>query len=386
MTPRPELISVTIASAFGFGMLLALLGSIKLALAKRLNIDEARVGGLLSVFFLALMPMMLLSGILIDALGVQWVVLLGSVVLAVAVFSLSLSRSYTHCLVAVLLAGAAGPCLSAGSSVLMPRAFFPDNPAASANLGNVFFGLGALVTPALADLLIRLLGFRRAVGLLAVVFLAPAVAVGLTARDAFALAPGSAQGSLVEVLSSPTLWLAALVFFLYCPLEGALGTWATTFLTDLGYREGQAALLLSGFWLTFLIGRLLAAVLQYRHILPVGSEPWVISGLALVAAMAVGNLAGVARHRNAGLGLLLLGLLLGPIFPTLVGLLFDHFAERSWGTAFGAMFALGATGNLLLPPLIGVYARRSTVQRSLRIPMILALLLALVSLAVGLLP
>ncbi len=385
MTPRPELIAVTIASAAAFGMLLALLGSIKLALAKRLNIDEARVGGLLSAFFLALMPMMLLSGMLIDTLRVEWVVLLGSLLLALAVFGLALCRSYAHCLGAILLAGVAGPCLSAGSSVLMPRAFFPDNPAASTNLGNVFFGLGALLTPALADLLLRWLGFRRAVGLLAVVFLAPAVAMALTSREAFAI-PAGPRGSLVEVLSSPTLWLTALVFFLYCPLEGALGTWATTYLTGLGYREGRAALLLSGFWLTFLGGRLLTSVLQYRHILPPGSEPWLICLLALLAAMALGNLAGASRMGNAGSGLLLLGLLLGPIFPTLVGLLFDHFEEHSRGTAFGAMFALGATGNLLLPPLIGAYARRTTVQRSLRIPLILALLLSGVGLAVGLMP
>jgi hypothetical protein len=41
------------------------------------------------------------------------------------------------------------------------------------------------------------------------------------------------------------------------------------------------------------------------------------------------------------------------------------------------MFALGSFGNLLLPPLIGAYARRTTVQRAMRIPMILALIVAL---------
>jgi fucose permease len=385
MTARPELIPVTIASAAVFGMVLALLGSIKLALAKRLSIDETRVGGLLSVFFLALMPMMLVSGILIDTLHVEWVVMLGSLLLAVAIFILALSRTYAQCLAAVLLLGTAGPCLSTGSSVLMPRSFFPDNPAASNNLGNVFFGLGALITPALADLLLRLLGFRRAVGLLALLCLVPALAVTFTPTEAFRL-PAGPRGNLVDVLGSPTLWLAALIFFLYCPLEGAIGTWATTYLTNLGWREGLAALLLSGFWLTFLAARLLVAILQYHQILPRESEPWLICALALLAGVALGNLAGASRLGNAAGGLLLLGLLLGPIFPTLVGLLFRHFPEQSHGTAFGAMFALGATGNLLLPPVIGAYARRTNVQRSLRIPMIGSLLLSAVSFFAGLLP
>jgi fucose permease len=381
--PRPDLIPATIAGAFTFGMVLALLGSIKLALAKRLGIDEAKVGGLLSVFFLALMPMMLASGILIDTLHVEWVLLIGSVLLAVAVFGLALCRSYRQCVIAVLVAGVAGPCISTGCTVLMPRAFFPNDPAASINLGNVFFGLGALMTPALADLLLRLLGFRRALGVLALLCLAPAVAVGLTNADAFRLPPGP-QGNLVDVLANPMLWLTALIFFLYCPVEGALGTWATTYLTNLGCREGRAALLLSGFWLTFLAGRLLASVLQYYHFLGTGSEAWLICCLAVLVGVALGNLSGAHRLGYASGGLLLLGLLMGPIFPTLVGVLFNHCPESSHGTAFGTMFALGATGNLLLPPLIGIYARRTNVQRSLRIPMVLALVLAAVSLVVGL--
>ena len=59
MSGLETLAPVTIASAFAVGMVLALLGSIKLPLAKRLQLNEARVGGLLSALSLALIPMML---------------------------------------------------------------------------------------------------------------------------------------------------------------------------------------------------------------------------------------------------------------------------------------------------------------------------------------
>jgi FHS family glucose/mannose:H+ symporter-like MFS transporter len=382
MTGKAELIPVTIASAFSFGMVLALLGSIKLPLAKRLDINETRVGGLLSMLTLALIPLMLLSGILIDTMPVRWVLVTGSLVLAVAVGLMAFSRNYGECLLAILLIGASGACLSTGSVRLMPEAFFPEHEAASFNLGNVFFGLGALITPTLLNLLMRGLGFRRALGIFALLCLAPALAGLLTPQ--FPQAPP--PGNLSQVVREPALWLTALVFFLYCPLEGALGTWATTYLTSLGYREARAVLLLSGFWLTFLVGRLLAAVLE-RGILPPGSEPWVICVLALAAAVVLGNLAGAPRQGNAGWGLLLVGFLLGPIFPTLLGILFAHKQfDANRGTAYGAMFALGVTGNLVFPPLIGAYARRTTVQRALRIPLVIALLLAAVSLFVALAP
>ena len=44
---------VTASSAFVFGMVLALLGSLKLALAKRMSLGEHRIGGLLSALNLA---------------------------------------------------------------------------------------------------------------------------------------------------------------------------------------------------------------------------------------------------------------------------------------------------------------------------------------------
>jgi fucose permease len=180
------------------------------------------------------------------------------------------------------------------------------------------------------------------------------------------------------------LWLTGLVLLLYGPLEGSIGTWATTYLTELGYRERRAALLLSGFWLAFLAARLLAAVLQQKGVLHAHSEVWLILALSLVAAVALGNLAGTHRRGNAGFGLLLVGAAFGPIFPTLVGYLFNHFHPYDHGSAYGAMFAIGATGSLFLPPLIGAYARRTSVRTSLRIPTVVALLLAAVSLVLAL--
>jgi FHS family glucose/mannose:H+ symporter-like MFS transporter len=377
-----ELIPVTIAGAFTFGMILALLGSIKLPLAQRLGMDEARIGGLLSALNLALIPLMLVSGILVDHLGVRGMLIAGSLGACLAIFGLAMSRTFAGCLYAILLVGAAGACISTAAIKLMPAAFF-DSKAASLNLGNVFFGLGALVTPTLADLLIRGIGFRRTVSLLAVFCLISALAALLTDSRAFERAfPHQEARTLWEVLQDPTLWLAGLVFLLYSPLEGALATWATTYLTQLGFREFRAALLLSGFWLAFLAGRLVMSLFQQTNV-ATNSEPWVILVLALAAAVCLGNLAGTHNRASAAWGLLLTGAALGPIFPTLVGILFNHF-ESEQGTAYGAMFAVGAMGSLILAPVIGVYAQRRSVRAALRIPTVVALLLAGASLVMAL--
>jgi fucose permease len=379
MIGRVELIAVTIAAAFVVGMVLAILGSIKLPLAQRLAIDEARVGGLLSAMAVALIPMMLLCGILIDLLGAEWVLIGGSFLAAGALAALALCRSYWAAFGALLLGGAAIACLSNSGSVLMPRAFYPDNKAAAMNLGNVFFGLGALVTPALAEVLIGRLQFRKALGVMALVGLIPALAAAFTPTAAFAL--DRQHGDLGAVLLNPLVWLTGLAFFLYMPLESTLGAWATTILTEAGQSVRVSSWLLSGFWLAFLAARLGDALLN----LPAGWSPWVILGLALSAAVVMGNLAGAEQGRaSAAFGLLLIGLLFGPIFPTLVGILFEKVPEGQRGTAFGAMFAIGAAGNLVVPPLFGVYARRHKVQRSLWLTMVVSLLLAAAALLLGL--
>jgi len=227
---------------------------------------------------------------------------------------------------------------------------------------------------------VQRIGFQRAVGLLALLCLAPAVAATFTRHDAF---PAYQHGSLAELPWTPVL-LCGLVFLLYSPLEGAVGAWATTYLTDLGFKERKAAWLLSGFWLTYLSARLLAAICQEHGTLPKCSEPWFILFLALLAAIVLGQLVGAYHRWTAGWALLILGAVFGPIFPTLVGHLFRHVPHGLWGTAFGAMFSIGALGGMALPPVIGAAARHNGVQKALLIPMVVALLLAGAALVLGL--
>jgi fucose permease len=286
----------------------------------------------------------------------------------------------------MLLIGAGAACVNAACVVLMPRAFFPGDAhktAAAVNLGMVFFALGSLVTPTLVDLLLRtydLQRFQRTLTLLAVLCLAPAVVVA--AAWNVELPAAQTSQDVAPVLGDLRLWLAGLVFFLYGPLEFAAGTWATTYLIDHGYRERRAAWLLSGFWLMFLAGRVLMALLQDYGVLRENGELFVIPLLGFVAAVTVGNLVGAPANRKAGYGFLVLGLMLGPIFPTLVGIVLK--LGHPPGTAYGAMFAIGSLGSLILAPLIGLYARGRSVQYALRIPMVLALLMAAAATVLGL--
>jgi fucose permease len=390
--------AVTISGAVVFGLVLALLGSIKLNLARRLDLGERQVAGLLSSFNLALIPMMLASGVLIDVLGARWVLFAGSIITTVGLFAMSRSPGYVRALLAVLLIGLGAAAVNTATVVLMPEAFFENHWVAALSLGHVFIALGALVTPALTDVLFRTIDYKRTIGLLAVLCLAPAVLTLPFGGYVNEVSPPGNVRSLLPEHSLLDLWLAGLVFFFYAPLEGAVSVWSTTYLRDLGSEEerkrnaGTEAWVLTGFWGLFLASRLLVAWLSSHNYKWAENWGWygvLITVPAVLSAVVLGNLAGTASRSHGRFGLLLVGFLLGPIFPTLLTMLFREYAGQPRGTLYGVLFSLGSVGSLMLAPLFGaratrVRARDQSVQAAFRMPMWIALILAAVALVYAL--
>ena len=328
----------------------------------------------------ALIPLTLLAGCLIDTLGVRVMLIVGSLATALAVATLGLKAKEGRAFGSLLLAGLGGAGLGASALVLMPHAFFGVDRLASAsiNLGCVFIALGALVTPVLSDVLLRLMEFRRTAAVLAVLCLAPALLAALP--EQFAAVPTQTV-DWVSLAGDANLWLLGLVFLFYAPLEGCLSVWTTTYLTDLGESQVGAAWVLSAFWAAFLASRLLTAVLLRWAAAPWG-DPWLPVAAGVGAAAVVGNLVGTVNRPSARFSLVLLGFLLGPVFPMLVSLAF-RAEPAAPGTAYGVLFAAGSAGGLLMTPLV-VRAQRSDVQTALRIPMVLAVALSAAALVYAL--
>jgi fucose permease len=375
---------ITCTAAFVVGLLLALPGWLRHALAERLCLARGRVDGLLAALNLALIPMMLIAGTVIDTIGVRAVLIVGALICAVAVFSLTLKSSYPAVLGALVGLGAGLACLSTGAVVLMPHAFgfSSHETAASLNLGFVFFSLGALVTPTLADLLMRTARFEKTMAVLALICLVPAVVAALVPLPS--VTETNEKAGLGDVLGDPYFWFVGCAFLLYAPLEFAFSAWGVTYLTgDQKFAPRQAAWLMSLFWLAFVSSRVLMTAIFHATHWSESVGAWIVLGLAAVSAGVVANLAGEAKPRRAAWELLLLGFVLGPIFPTLAALTLNHFPANR-GTAFGALFAFGSLGSLLLAPLLSVFTRGQTTLRALRLLAPLAMLLVVVALALAL--
>lgn len=351
---QPMMITALLAAGMG----VALLGSVKVALARRLHIDEARVGGLVSIFGFTMIPIIFAAGFLTDSVPREVLMIGGSVLFAASLVLLGRANSYRIALLAVVLMSAGWATMINVGNVLTPSAF-PGTPTQAANLANVFFGSGAFLTPIVCALLVGALTLPVTLGMLGAFALAPGILAFFVDFKAIELekATGGTETSLVD----PVLLLCGFGLFFYGPLEASLGAWTTTYLGERGVGEGTAARLLSAFWLAYLASRLLVALTVTGH------EALLILLLALASIAVLG---GMVWSRGRGTAMLLVvaaGFVFGPIFPTLMGILLGRMAPEVQGRAVGVMFGIGGIGWTLIPMLIGAYARRTNVQRGFRI-------------------
>src|SRR5438105_13535767 len=115
--------SFMVASLPATGMCYAVLGALKLPLADRLKMNEAKVGGLVSSFGFMVGPIILLCGFLADALGRKGGWLTGSILVALSLFMLARTKKYVWAVVAVLLLSAGWAAMINVANVLMYLAY-----------------------------------------------------------------------------------------------------------------------------------------------------------------------------------------------------------------------------------------------------------------------
>ncbi|MCC6397572.1 MAG: MFS transporter [Bacteroidetes bacterium] len=188
---------------------------------------------------------------------------------------------------------------------------------------------------------------------------------------------------LSETLRQPRVWLGMLLFFVYTGSEVALGTWAYTLLVESrGIHAEVAGLWVGSYWATFTVGRFVAGVYAKRtgvNLLVTGSLIAALLGAVLLwwNPVSVANLVAVA----------MIGFAIAPIFPAMMSGTSRRVGLRFAANTIGTQIAAGGLGSATIPSVVGILARRTSLEA---IPVCLmglfAALLALHVLAMRLTP
>jgi fucose permease len=163
---------------------------------------------------------------------------------------------------------------------------------------------------------------------------------------------------LGETLLKPQVWLSALLFVLYVGAEGALGTWTYTLLTESrGVDHTLAGFFTGSYWLTFTIGRIVAGLVTHRagiHKLVLGGTAGALlgSGLLIWNPSEIANVLAVA----------IIGVSIAPIFPAMMSGTRARVSDRYAANTIGMQMAATGFGGASVPSLMGVLARRFSLE------------------------
>jgi fucose permease len=366
---------------FGFGMVAALLGAIKLRLAERLQIDDARVGNLIMVWSLTSIPMIVIVGMLSDKFGYLSIIIPGLIVSAAAMLIIGGGKTYPAVAIGVMVLAIGGSCVnSAGNQLFV--ALDPAKAVMRQNFGNIFFGLGAMTVPLLTAFLFKKLKFPAVLGVLAGFLLLPLI---LSIPSRYPAAGEFLLSKTLERLLDPFVIVAGLALLFYAGIEGSMGAWLTTYFKDAGFEEGQTSTLLSVFWISLLTGRLITALLLSANLLGENQAPWIILTVALAVAVFILIMSTTRSKRLAAVMAIAIGIFSGPVFPTSIGFVMKQYPGQG-GVVFGAVFAILLIGGAIIPGSVGHVSKASSIRKGLLLVAGSAAMLAVMAVVLGVMP
>lgn len=161
-----------------------------------------------------------------------------------------------------------------------------------------------------------------------------------------------------ETLRQSRVWLSALLFLLYVGAEVSLGTWTYSLLVESrGVNPTAAGLWAGSYWATFTVGRILAGLFAKRtgvNLLLQGSLVGALLGTGLLIwnPTEVANLVAVA----------MIGFSIAPIFPALISGTSQRVGTNFAANTIGMQMTATGLGAAAIPSLIGVLARRFSLE------------------------
>ena len=161
-----------------------------------------------------------------------------------------------------------------------------------------------------------------------------------------------------ETFKQLGVWLSMLLFLIYTGAEMGLGAWAYTLLTESrGINPATAGFWAGSFYALFTVGRILAGIYAKR----IGVNVIVMSSLAgalLGSIMLWWNPVPAVSL----IGVVLIGFAIAPVFPALMSGTSSRVSPRFAANTIGMQMASAGLGGALIPSLMGIMARRISLE------------------------
>ena len=232
--------------------------------------------------------------------------------------------------------------------------------ASHMNFLHCFYGIGVTLSPYIMSLALKNRswesGYRWASIIQLVISVIAFASLPLWQKNGIlsGVSEENSKSSFAELIKLPGVKSTWLVLFGSCSLEYVSGTWASSFLvSSRGMTVDKAALFVTVYYGGMAFGRFLSGILSSRlkpqQIIALGAI-LIIPAIALVAQPFVPILSAV--------GLFLIGLGNGPLYPNMVHLTPIRFGKKMSQVVMGSQMAAAYIGILSMPALTGFLAQK----------------------------
>jgi fucose permease len=361
-SPRTLFLSAC-AGILVFGIVFAVLGTVfgLPATRERLQINLAQQGNLFLLLYFGMFSASLIVGPLIDHLGNKINLLVSSFIVAGAMLLFATAHSLAAASLAALFLGLGGGGLNTCTNVLVSD-LYGEQRGPMLNLLGIFFGIGALFVPLLAATIEGQFTIPQLFLFCSALAAACALAYAVISFPPAKAGQTFAWGDAAEVAKYEGVLLLGFILFLESGNEASIGGWTSTYVNRSGYSPRLATLVLAAYWAALMFGRILSA-----RVLRIVTKSQLVAGSALLSVLGCAILLTSQRLDLLVIGVALIGLSYGPIFPTTLAIAGDRYAKRA-GTVFGLLFSIALTGGMLLPWAVGQMSQQLGVRMGMLVP------------------
>lgn len=302
----------------------------------------------------------ILSAKLINKFSTPKVTAVSTALTAVGLFGFSVSPNlYTMCLCALPLGFGAGAIDSGLNNYVAV-----NYKASHMNFLHCFYGIGVTLSPYLMSFALKNHswrdGYRWAFIIQLVIAVIAFLSLPLWEKVPSAEAAEDEKNQSVKfsrLIKLPGIKSTWLVFFGSCSLEYVSGTWSSSFLVNSrGFTADRAALFVTLYYAGMATGRFLSGVLSTKmkpeKIIALGAL-LILPALILVAQPYLPIL--------CALGLFMIGLGNGPLYPNMVHLTPKRFGTKLSQAVMGSQMAAACIGILAMPAMLGFLAQRFSI-------------------------
>lgn len=351
------------ASLFSYALVFTVTSAAINQVGRFYHATPASLGWLFRLLMISFFVGVALAGRYGDRYGKLWAIWPGCIAMAIGLIGFIATPRYDIAMLATLLMGLGGGASEGSAMALVADLYSGSQRTRMANWSQAVFSFGAIACPLGVGWLLSA-GINWRMGYVgAAVCCSIAVVITLAAMASGKeriIHPTAEHASLKMLLSDRLVLVLAISIMLYVGAETGTGNWlAVYFRHDLGSAASLAAWSLSFFWLGISIGRVLAGWAS-RHV----HEVALIRGCLVLAAMFQAILLLVHAPMPGLVAVFLLGVFLGPVYPTIASCSGAAYPRQS-GAVLGIVVAAGSLGGAIFPPTVGVIADHTGMRLAL---------------------